>query len=87
MDRWEEKENRKFLRAGTIAAAALNPHIDHKRHPVPLTAYDFFNLPRPPAPKPTPAQLKAHAAAAFGEHNKRVARLQRRQKKSAGGAS
>lgn len=83
MERWEEKENREFLRAGTIAAAALSPYVDHKQHPYPLTAHDFFNLPKPPAPKPTPNELAARAEAIFGAYNKRVLRLERKARKKA----
>lgn len=70
MARWEDRENRKFLRAGTIAAAALNPHIDRKRHPQPLTAYDFFHIPPPPKPKPTKKQLIVNADRVFGFVNR-----------------
>lgn len=73
MDRWETRENRKFLRAGTIAAAALNPHIDHKKRRQPLTASDFFNLPKPPPKRLTKAELLARAESFFSGHNKAVA--------------
>jgi hypothetical protein len=76
MERWEEQEHADYLRAGTIAAAALNPHIDHKRQK-PLTPYDFFNIPRPPEPPPTFEQRKQRAAAFFDAHNRRVAKLER----------
>lgn len=84
IEQWQNKENREFLRAGTIAAAALNPHLDRKRHPQALTAHDFFHLPRPPEPKPTPAQLKENASRIFGIHNARVRRLERGKKDRAG---
>jgi len=81
MDRWEEQQQAYYLRAGTIAAAALNPHIDHKRQK-PLTPYDFFNIPRPPTPPPTIAQRKERAAAFFDAHNKRVAKMERAKRRA-----
>lgn len=83
MDRWEEKENREFLRAGTIAAAALNPWRGEDRKHRPYTAHDFFNIPRPELPKPklTPAQIKANAERVFSIVNARAARLEGRGRK------
>lgn len=85
MDRWEEKENREFLRAGTIAAAVLNPWRGDDRKHRPYTAYDFFHIPRPEISKPklTPAQIKANAERVFSLHNARVRRLERGKKKRA----
>lgn len=89
MDRWQEKENREFLRAGTIAAASLNPYRDSKSHPEPFTAYDIFALPRPPAP-PRPKLSKAEVIARldpiFKARNARLKKLEdkmARKKRSA----
>ena len=77
MEQWQEKENRKFLRAGTIAAAALNPYRDAKSHPDAFTAADFFNLPRPEKPKINKAAI---AASFFGVHNANIKRLERKMR-------
>jgi len=85
MDRWEEKENRRFLRAGTIAAAALNAtaivdqFLGAKRHDF-FTANSFFKLPHPPAPK---KNLLANAQKFFGVVNLQHKRRQQRAKRSA----
>jgi hypothetical protein len=79
MDRWEEKENRRFLRAGTIAAAALNAtaivdqFLGAKRHDF-FTANSFFKLPQPPQPK---KNLVAAAEKFFGVVNLRNKRRER----------
>lgn len=80
MQRWKENENRKYLRAGTIAAAALNPYRS-KDHPDPFTAFDFFNIPRPPRPRLTKEQLIARAESFFSWHNSNVVKLEGRKKK------
>lgn len=67
MEQWEEKENREFFRAGTIAAAAINPYRDVSQYPKGLTAYDIFpHLPEPPVVLPTPEEAKRNAERFFG---------------------
>lgn len=83
MERWEEKEHREYLRAGTIAAAVLNPWRGQDRKNKPFTPYDFFDIPRPQKPKPTPEQLEARAASFFNSYNARVVKLDERRKKKA----
>ncbi len=82
MDRWTEKENREFLRAGTVAAAALNPY--RKAHSKAITAADIFNLPKPPPQKPTKKQLIANADKVFSIVNARALKLARKKKKRGG---
>jgi hypothetical protein len=81
MERWQERENREFLRAGTIAAAAVNPHRDSRRHPEAYTAVDFFDLPRPARPKPTAAEIAQNADRVFSFHNEREKRAAKRRER------
>lgn len=83
MDRWQEKENREFLRAGTIAAASLNPHL--KQHSQALSAYDIFNIPRPPEPKASKKQLIANAERVFSIINARAKKTEKKRRASGGG--
>ncbi len=81
MDRWTEKENREFLRAGTVAAAALNPY--RKAHSKAITAADIFNLGQViPKPIPTKKQLIANADKVFSIVNARALKLARKKKKA-----
>jgi len=84
MQRWKENENRNYLRAGTIAAAALNPYRSKERSE-PFTAFDFFNLPRPPKPRLTREELIARADRFFSEHNSNFIKLEGRKKKRSNG--
>jgi len=79
MDRWQEKENREFLRAGTIAAAALNPY--RKSHSKAITAADIFNLPKPPKLPLTKRQLIANADKVFSIVNARARKQAQKKKK------
>lgn len=80
MDRWEEKENRKFVRAGAIATAATNgPHFmsEDKK---PIRIWDVF----PHLPKPRSAEPDKYKAAVgfFNAHNAKVAKLEGRKRKA-----
>lgn len=83
MERWEEREQREYLRAGTIAAAAINPYRDTKHRPEPFTAFDFFNIPRPKRKqqRPTKAELLGKAETFFGGYNDAVQRAEARKKR------
>lgn len=79
MDRWEEKENRRFVRAGAIACAALNPHIDHKKTKA-LQPWDIFpHLPKPRSAEPD--KFKA-AVSFFNLHNEKARRLEAKKRKA-----
>lgn len=85
MERWEEKENREYLRAGTIAAAAANPYRGKDRQNRPLTAHDFFNLPRPEPREPSAKERAARMDEFFRVHNAKFVRIRdKKQKKKAG---
>jgi len=81
MERWIEKENRKYLRAGTVAAAAINPHLDLKKT-TPLTPFDIFPHLPPPVPiLPTPKEAAANMLSFFeGIERARERRAKRRRK-------
>lgn len=81
MDRWTDKENREYLRTGTIAAHALNPYRDNKFHPAPFTAFDIFpHLPKPPPVQITPAEAANNMRRMFEAMDRAK---NRRQKRSA----
>jgi hypothetical protein len=80
MEQSIEKEQREFLRIGTIVAAIYNVNRDPKRHPKPITAFDIFSIPKPPEAKaepekPSKAQLIANAERIFSLYNARQRRL------------
>lgn len=82
MERWKEKEDRKFLRAGTIAAAQMNAiaAVDSflgAKHRQVFTASDFFNLPKPETPKINKFAL---AKSFFGTHNANVKKFERKKR-------
>lgn len=47
MERWEEKETRQFIRAGTIAASFYNAAAAFGGSQRTFTAYDIFKIKRP----------------------------------------
>lgn len=47
MERWEEKEQREFLRQGTVAAAVYNVAAAFGGARKSYTAHDIFDIPRP----------------------------------------
>lgn len=64
MERWNDRENREFLRAGTIAASALNPY--RKQHADYITAFDIFpHLPQPRPALPTPEEAAQNMRSFF----------------------
>lgn len=71
MERWEEQENREFIRAGTIAASIYNVNRDSQKYPNPITALDIFpHLPAPPPVPVTPEEAKRNLDRFFGNVTK-----------------
>ena len=79
MDRLRDSENRALVCAGTIAAAVYNVNRDTKRNPKGFTASDIFDLPAPPPPRRTKAEMIKRAENFFGGYNRSVSSLEARR--------
>lgn len=80
MERWNDRENREFLRAGTIAASALNPYRDSKRFPAAITAFDIFpHLPKPAPILPTPEEAARNMERFFQRMDRQTKRKKQKQ--------